>query len=225
MPKAAKTLSDVHIRRLTHGTSKDGKPITKRHRVGGVSGLLLNCKPSGAKSWILRVVVGAKRTEHGLGGYPEVSLKRARELAAEKRALIAQGVDPVALAKTKKAKLIADQSQHITFEEYSKRFVTKQAKEYKTTEQVRRLKHQLAEYVHPHIGHLYVKDIKREHIVQFLTPIWEEKNHTAQRALRSVKRILQQAIAEGRRTDANPAEWKGDLELSFPKGSKVVVVQ
>ena len=225
MPKAAKTLSDVHIRRLTHGTSKDGKPITKRHRVGGVSGLLLNCKPSGAKSWILRVVVGAKRTEHGLGGYPEVSLKRARELAAEKRALIAQGVDPVALAKTKKAKLIADQSQHITFEEYSKRFVTKQAKEYKTTEQVRRLKHQLAEYVHPHIGHLYVKDIKREHIVQFLTPIWEEKNHTAQRALRSVKRILQQAIAEGRRTDANPAEWKGDLELSFPKGSKVAPVE
>ena len=75
------------------------------------------------------------------------------------------------------------------------------------------------------MGHLFIKDIKREHIVQFLTPIWEEKNHTAQRTLRYVRRILQQSIAEGKRTAANPAEWKGDIELSFPKDSKDAPVE
>jgi integrase len=231
MPRVASTLSDVHVRKLSFGVTAAGKLKAALHPVGGFAGLRLQVSPpsasnpKGAKSWIYKITIGGKRKEIGLGSYPEVSLKDARELARLKYEAIKSGLDPVAEQRAKKAALVAEQAQHITFAEYSKRFITKQAKEYKTTEQVRRLAQQLTEYVHPHIGHLFLKDIKREHIVQFLTPIWEEKNHTAQRALRYVRRILQQSIAEGKRTAANPAEWKGDLELSFPKASKIAPVK
>ena len=117
-----------------------------------------------SSSWIYKITIGGKRKEIGLGSYPEVSLKDARELARLKYEAIKSGLDPVAEQRAKKAALVAEQAQHITFAEYSKRFITKQAKEYKTTEQVRRLAQQLTEYVHPHIGHLFLKDIKREHI-------------------------------------------------------------
>ena len=231
MPRVAKTLSDVHVRKLSFAVTAAGKPKAALHPVGGVAGLRLQVSPpsasnpKGARSWIYKTTIGGKRKELGLGSYPGVSLKDARELARLKYESIKSGLDPVAEQRAKKAALVAEQAQHITFAEYSKRFINKQAKEYKTPEQVRRLTHQLTEYVNPHMGHLFIKDIKREHIVRFLTPIWEEKNHTAQRALRYVRRILQQSIAEGKRTTANPAEWKGDIELSFPKASKVAPVE
>ena len=63
MPKLSNTLSDVHVRKLTHAVNASGKPITKMHAVGGVSGLHLHCKPTGTKSWMLRVKIGDKRTD------------------------------------------------------------------------------------------------------------------------------------------------------------------
>ncbi|MGY6696090.1 MAG: Arm DNA-binding domain-containing protein [Roseinatronobacter sp.] len=47
---------------------------------------------SGARSWLLRVRVGEKRRELGLGSFPEVSLARARERAAEAKDAIRAGV-------------------------------------------------------------------------------------------------------------------------------------
>lgn len=58
MPKIAKTLSPLELRRLT-------KPGL--HAVGEVSGLCLQVKTTGARSWILRTV-GGRRCEIGLGG-------------------------------------------------------------------------------------------------------------------------------------------------------------
>ncbi len=70
MPKKAKELSALDVKRIT----KPG-----RHAVGTVPGLLLVVKDTGAKSWILRTVVGSKRRNIGLGGYPEITLAKARD--------------------------------------------------------------------------------------------------------------------------------------------------
>lgn len=51
MPKRAKELSAVEVRRLKPGM----------HAVGGVAGLHCQVTESGAKSWVLRVRVGQKR--------------------------------------------------------------------------------------------------------------------------------------------------------------------
>ena len=68
MPKLAKELGALAVRQLkAQGT----------HSVGGVAGLYLQIK-GGSKSWLLRVKVGDKRCEIGLGAYPETSLVDAR---------------------------------------------------------------------------------------------------------------------------------------------------
>jgi len=68
MPKIAKELSALDIKRL----NKPG-----RHAVGYISGLLIDVKESGAKSWMLRTIIGNRRCSIGLGPYPEISPVRS----------------------------------------------------------------------------------------------------------------------------------------------------
>jgi predicted DNA-binding transcriptional regulator AlpA len=65
------------------------------HFVGGVTGLGLNISASGARSWILRVMVGGKRRDIGLGGFPTVLLGEAKVSARAARQKIRDGIDPV----------------------------------------------------------------------------------------------------------------------------------
>jgi len=81
MPSRAKELSAVEVRRLGPGV----------HNVGGVAGLLMQVAASGAQSWLLRVRIGDKRREIGLGPFPEIGLARAREKAAEAKEAIRSG--------------------------------------------------------------------------------------------------------------------------------------
>ncbi len=57
------------------------KPRASTYRVSDGGGLLLEVRPSGTKVWLCRLTVGGKRRDMGLGGYPAVSLKAAREAA------------------------------------------------------------------------------------------------------------------------------------------------
>ena len=96
MPRESKALSDMQVRKLSFKLDIDGNPKPDRHPVGGVAGLQLYCKPSGSKSWVLRVKVGDRRKDIGLGSYPSVSLKVAREQAREHKIKISNGIDPIA---------------------------------------------------------------------------------------------------------------------------------
>ena len=228
MPKKAKELSNLEVRRLKHAIASSGKPYNAVYAVGGVSGLYIQCVPpkgsngAGAKSWILRALVGGKRRDIGLGGYPTVPIKDAREAAKTIKADIKAGIDPVIVAKSIKSKLKAEQAKEITFKEYAqKNFIPNRAKEYKSPQQVRRLNQLLRDYVFPHIGNLLITDIERAHVINLLKPIWETKNETAKRVQNYVQKVIQQAIADGLREKANPATWKDDLALSFPKASKI----
>ena len=64
--------------------------------VGGVAGLALQVSPTGSRSWVLRIMVGDKRRELGLGGFPDVPLADARRLARDLRESVRAGRDPVA---------------------------------------------------------------------------------------------------------------------------------
>ena len=79
MPRQAKELSAVEVKRLEH----PGRGRNATISVGGVSGLMLQITPNGGRTWLLRVMVGEKRREIGLGGYPDVTLAQARERARE----------------------------------------------------------------------------------------------------------------------------------------------
>src|SRR5690348_14148708 len=71
------------------------KPRSASYRMSDGNGLLLVIKPSGAKVWVARVTVGRKRRDMGLGGFPTVSLKEARDKAAAAHKKAAEGLDPI----------------------------------------------------------------------------------------------------------------------------------
>lgn len=247
MPKLVPELSDLAVRRLTHNTiqndpriprskriRREGEPCTALHAVGGVSGLLLQCRPPiegntlGARSWVLRTMVGGKRCDIGLGGYPDVSLSSARTKARELKAKIKDGIDPIAERKAKRSALEAARIKSVTFKALAEEYIVKKSKEFKLSsagQQRRKLEHNLEKYVYPLIGNLVVADIQRPHIVKVLEPIWEVKTETASRVRLSVERILDLGGVKGLRTGDNPARWVGNLALSFPAKQKVSKVE
>ena len=88
MPKKAKELSAVEVRRLkTPG----------QYAVGGVPGLSLRVGEGAAKSWVLRYMDGSRRSEMGLGAFPEVELAQARGKAKVARDSLRAGTRPVPL--------------------------------------------------------------------------------------------------------------------------------
>ena len=90
MPRIAKELGPLQVSRL-----KD----SGLHPVGGVAGLMLQVSKTGTRSWLLRVKVGDKRREIGLGAYPGVGVALARDKAQQTRDAIANGHRPGVAAR------------------------------------------------------------------------------------------------------------------------------
>ena len=69
--------------------------------------LYLRVSPTGTKSWIQRIQYDGRRRDLGLGPYPLVTLKMARELATENRLAVLRGLDPLAERQRPKAPTFA----------------------------------------------------------------------------------------------------------------------
>jgi integrase len=221
VPKKVKVLKPVELQHLTHATSKDGKAYNALHPVGGVAGLLLQITPSGAKSWIYRTTVGGKRRSIGLGGYPDVTLSQARDLARERKATIRSGIDPVEEQKANKRKLVAAQLSTMTFEDAAKAYIKKKDAEFKNPRQTEQWHSSLATYAYPKLGRMPVADIGLPHIKAVLDPIWETKTETAKRVQARIENILGWSATHGYRSAENPARWQGYLDKVYPSPAKI----
>ena len=80
---------------LTPSQVQNAKAKAEPHKLRDPGGLYLLVSPDGGKRWCYdyRRPVTGKRNTLGLGTFPEVSLRRAREKHAETRALLADGID------------------------------------------------------------------------------------------------------------------------------------
>src|SRR5689334_19220209 len=76
-------------------TVEAAKPRAAPYRLSDGGGLLLIVKPRGAKVWVVRITVAGRRRDMGIGGYPTVSLRQAREKAAGAKKQTLDGLDPI----------------------------------------------------------------------------------------------------------------------------------
>lgn len=217
MPKIATPLSAAQVARLTR---------PGLHSVGNPPGLQMQVTTSGARTWILRVLVGKKRRDIGLGGYPAVSLAQARERAREARDKVWRGVDPVEERKAARAALLAQQNV-LTFDECARRYLSGKTVEFKNPKHAAQWKSTLAMYASPVIGKLPVNAVALEHVVDLLTcnDLWTTKTETASRLRGRVESVLAWATVSGHRTGDNPARWRGNLDAVLPKPTKLAKVE
>ncbi len=212
MPKKAKDLSALEVSRLT---------APGHHAVGGVSGLYLYVLDTGARSWVLRIMVGEKRRHMGLGGYPDVPLAQAREKARAAKAEVSQGVDPIGKRIEQASQLKAQQATQKTFEEAARTYIETHEKTWKNPKHRAQWGSTLKTYAFPHIGSLLVKDIDQEHVLKVLQPIWTTKTETASRLRGRIESVLDWAATRKYRSGENPARWRGHLQKLLPAPSKI----
>lgn len=189
--------------------------------MGGVAGLLMQVSDGGAQSWLLRVRVGDKRREIGLGPFPEVSLSKAREKAAQAKEAIRNGIDPVETRKAARSALLASQRQGLTFIEAFEKYAAKKLPELRTERYRNQWRATVEKYAFPELGGMLVQDITREDILRILHPIWETRTETATKVRQRVEKTLDYAKAAGHRSGDNPAVWRGNLELALSAPNKI----
>ena len=222
MPRKAAQLGPLDIKRASHSGTRDRNEWIA---VGGVSGLLLQIAPSGSKSWLLRTMVGGKRRAVGLGGYPEVSLAAAREVARETKQRISSGVDPIEERKAARSALAAAQRRGLTFTQAVERCLKAKLAEFRNEKHQKQWQSTLETYAIPVIGDQLVDDIEVQDILRVLEPIWSGKTETASRLRGRIESVLAWATVAGHRTRDNPARWKGNLDALLAKPTKVATVE
>jgi integrase len=213
MPRKAKELGPLSIGRLT---------TPGFHFVGGVAGLALQVLPTGRRSWILREIVGGKRRNMGLGGYPDVTLAAAKDAARAARALIDAGTDPIAARATAQAALRAVEpvAAVMLFRTAAATYIGLKEKGWssKTSNDWTQT---LNAYANPIIGDIDVNTIALENIIDVLRPIWTTKTQTATKVRARIEEILSWCRVMKHRTGDNPAVWAGNISVVFASPSKI----
>ena len=221
MPKRAREWTALDVKRAAHPGTHARNVMRP---VGGVAGLQLQISPHGAKSWLLRTVVGDRRRAVGLGAYPEVSLAHAREKAAQAKTKIAAGIDPIEERKANRAALVAAQKRGLTFATAVDRYLNAKLSEFRNEKHRKQWRSTLDRYAAPNLGDMLVDDIGLSDILRALEPIWHDKTETASRLRGRIEAVLNWATVAGHRTGDNPARWKGNLDALLPKPTKIAKV-
>jgi integrase len=171
------------------------------------NGLYLVVEPSGAKRWLLRVVVHGRRRDLGLGSTRLVPLAEAREKARHYRKMAREGGDPAA-AKRK------DQLAIPTFKEGAQRVHAEHSKAWRNSKHNAQWISTLDRYAFPVIGSRRVDQIDASDILRVLGPIWLDRPETARRVRQRLKTVFDWSKVAGFRTDSNPVET---VEKALPR--------
>lgn len=185
---------------------------TGRHGDGG--GLYLVVDPSGARRWIVRVVVKGQRnlkgaplrTDFGLGGADVVTLNQARDRALEYRRMAKAGLNPRFNAKR----------EIPCFEEIAGQVHIDRMPTWKNAKHGAQWINTLRDYAFPKIGRMPVDSIGQPEVLMCLSPIWTEKHETARRLAQRIKIVLDVAKSKGFRSGENPVTAIQDAQV-LPK--------
>jgi len=192
-------------------TVEAAKPREATYRLSDGGGLLLEVTPKGARVWLCRVTVAKRRKDIGLGGYPAVTLKEAREKAEAVRKLAAAGLDPVTererLAREREAAAAAAaEADRRTFRTVAAEAIAAEAPGWKSPRTALLWHGSLDQWAHPTLGDMPVAEIDRAAVLRAIGPVWRTRPATARKVLRRVGAVLRYAAAHGWRPNDNPAD-------------------
>jgi integrase len=185
-----------------------------RHSDG--DGLHLVVSATGRKKWVLRYQVSGVRKDKGLGAYPSVGLKDARDRATAARRLVARGVDPIEAdrAARKAAKPIP------TFREIAKLVIEDaQSKSVNAKVHYQWERHLGPAYSGPLLDRP-VHEITALDVAAVLRPVWRSKPEVARKLYPAIRRVFDRARVilrdeHGISMLENPARWDDLKAMGF----------
>ena len=114
---------------LKDNTLRKAAPRETGYKLSDSGGLHLFVSPGGGKSWRYRYRFGGKERRLVFGAYPEISLKRAREMRDDARRLLRDGRDPG--LESKRARHARRVGHENTFERFARSWHEKQKDQWK----------------------------------------------------------------------------------------------
>ena len=161
-------------------TYQRANAITEPGRYRDDLGLYLNVAKGGSKSWILRIVVGGRRRDVGLGSFPRVSVADARKAAAAYRGAVSAGVDPAAERRAPAIPTFAEAADAV-YDLNAPTWAPHHAK-------IRR--QSLDRHALPRLGALRVDRITRADVLAALQPLWASAPNQARRVRQRIRAVL-----------------------------------
>jgi integrase len=208
---------------LTAKQAQHAKP--GRHSDG--RGLYLLVKPSGAKSWVLRVQHQGARRDYGIGSFAaepvetdlpihrrkSLTLNEAREKARIGRELAKAGVNPATHWRVEQVVIP-------TFEQVAREYHRQVSKGWRNGKHGAQWLTTLENYAFGEIGSMTVDKIDAADVQKVLLPIWLSKPETARRVRQRVGVVLDYAHGKGWREAEAPIRAVSKLMggIKQPKG-------
>ena len=140
------------------------------------------------KSCVVRVTNDGRRRDIGLGGFSTVSLAQARSKAADNRAAVAEGRDPLA-EKHAPAMPTFREAAHTVHEANRPRW--------RSGKHVASWIQTLERHAMPTMGSMPLDRIDRACVLRVLTPIWTTRPETARRVRQRMRTVFRWAMAHG----------------------------
>lgn len=142
--------------RLTDSQVRGAKPAAKLFKLFDGGGLFLLVKPNGAKLWRYKYRLGKTENLFAVGQYPETGIQKARELHADARKLVEQGIHPAVQKRANR--LVASTAAANTFEAVAQEWID-ESKVHWTPYYQSQVETILGSYVFPQIGGLPVRSV------------------------------------------------------------------
>jgi integrase len=184
-------LNDIQIRHWI----KAAAPVAKSDG----DGLTFTLSAAGTASWVLRYRYGGKQREKTIGKFPDISLKKARELASADRVRIQQGMDVGREKQIEKHEQIKAMTVKSLVADYEEKVLPGLAA---STGVSRRQK--IRTYIFPAIGHLTARDVSGADLVDLLERVNAKHPKQVKEVLSVVKTIFDHAQSK-KIIDINPA--------------------
>jgi integrase len=199
MPKQADSLSPSAV--------ANAKPKAAPYKLSDGRGMFLLITPDGAKLWRWRYRRPGTGKENmlGLGAFPDVSLRRAREKRDEARKLLADGIDPGERRKAAKAASVAAAAN--SFEAVAREWLRRKAAHEWVATQTTKETRTLERHVFPRIGKKPISEIGVSDLSPIVLRLMDAGHHELAHRLRAnLSRIFVYAAATARiERGTNPA--------------------
>ena len=169
-------------------TDTQAKSISRPGRYRADPTLYLNVSPRGSKNWVQRIIVAGKRRDLGLGGYPVVTLAKARQKALDNRRAFADGQDPT----LKKAKRTIP-----TFQEAAVSTHAANRPKWRSEQHSKDWMRLLKLHAFPSIGQMAVDTITQADVLDVVVPLTSTNAETARRLRQRIKATFRWCMSYG----------------------------